>query len=75
MGDLLKKYQPTIICEIWDNSVGEAVEASLKGCGYNFIAIGDTLTRTVHVQNHEPDKGYINYLFASDDALLKLPVC
>lgn len=74
MGDLLKKYQPTIICEIWDNSVGEAVEASLKGRGYNFIAIGDTLTKMKHVCNHEPNKGYINYLFAPDDLLSRLPV-
>ena len=74
MGHLLKEYQPTIICEIWDNSVGEAVEALLKGCGYNFIAIGDRLAKKEHVRNHHPDKGYINYLFASDDLLRELPV-
>ena len=74
MGDLLRRHQPILICEIWNNTVGEAVEAALNGCGYSFVAIGDTLTKTTHVRNDEPEKGYINYLLASDRLLHGLSI-
>jgi FkbM family methyltransferase len=74
MGDLLKRHQPIFICEIWNNTVGEAVEAALNGCGYSFVAIGDTLTKTTHIRNDEPEKGYINYLLASDRLLHGLSI-
>lgn len=66
MGDLLKCHQPTLICEIWDNSVGAAVEAALENCGYRYFAIGDNTLETTHVRNDTPELGYINYLFVSD---------
>jgi FkbM family methyltransferase len=66
MGDVLKRHQPTLICEIWNNTVGAAVEAALENCDYRYFAIGDSTLETTHVRNDTPELGYINYLFVSD---------
>ena len=66
MGDVLKRHQPTLICEIWNNTVGAAVEAALENCDYRYFAIGDITLETTHVRNDTPELGYINYLFVSD---------
>jgi len=66
MGGVLKYHQPTLICEIWDNTVGSAVEVALKNCGYRYFAIGDVVRETAHVRNDTPDQGYINYLFVGE---------
>jgi len=66
MGDLLKRHQPTLICEVWDNTVGAAVEAVLENCGYRYFAIGGSNRETTHVRNDTPELGYINYLFVGD---------
>jgi len=66
MGDVLKRYQPTLICEIWNNTVGAAVEAALENCGYRYFVIGDSTLETTNVRNDTPELGYINYLFVSD---------
>ncbi len=72
MGDLLRLYQPTLICEIWDNTVGAAVEEAIGNCGYLYFAIEDTVRETAHVRNETPERGYVNYLFASKKVALSL---
>lgn len=66
MGDLLKRHQPTLVCEVWDNTVGAAVEAIIENCGYRYFPIGTSNRETKHVRNDTPELGYINYLFVGE---------
>jgi len=63
MGECLRKFHPSLIIEIWNNEVGIAVEAALTDCNYIYFALSTSQpTRTPHIRNDDPDKGYINYL-------------
>ena len=73
-GDLLVRHQPTIICEIWDNKVGAAVEVMVASCAYRYVAIGQMLEEKPHITNDEPGSGYINYLLAPELTLASLSI-
>jgi FkbM family methyltransferase len=64
MAETIRKFHPTMIIEIWNNGVAQAVEQELDGCGYLYFPItNDGPPRSqAHITNDRPEIGYINYL-------------
>lgn len=66
LGNWLPRFHPSLIVEIWNNEVGEAVEAVLQGCNYFYFALTDKVPETrAHIRNDFPDNGYLNYLICT----------
>jgi hypothetical protein len=73
LGQLLQRYHPSIIVEIWNNDVGQAVESVLAGCKYHYFAITDSKTeKRLHISNEFPDLGYLNYLIITESVAREL---
>ncbi len=67
LGDWLIRCHPSMIVEIWNNSVGEAVEGALQGCEYLYFALTDKAPEPrVNIRNDFPDRGYLNYLICTE---------
>jgi FkbM family methyltransferase len=67
LGDWLIRCHPSMIVEIWNNSVGEAVEGALQGCEYLYFALTDKAPELrVNIRNDFPDRGYLNYLICTE---------
>jgi FkbM family methyltransferase len=67
MGRLLKKYQPTMIVEVWNNDIGRAIEKELNGLDYLYYAIDKNMRKTKHIRNDGSKDSYINYLICKKD--------
>jgi FkbM family methyltransferase len=73
LGQLLQRYHPSMIVEIWNNDVGQAVESVLVGCKYHYFAITDSKTeKRHHIRNEFPDLGYLNYLIITESVAREL---
>ena len=67
LGDWLPRFHPSMIVEIWNNEVGEAVEAVLQGCDYRYFALTDKAPELrAHIRNDFPKQGYLNYLICTE---------
>lgn len=72
-GELLARYHPSLIVEIWDNKVGSAVEEVLRACDYLYFAINDASTELrPHITNDFPEAGFINYLIVTKRVALEI---
>jgi FkbM family methyltransferase len=73
LGQLLQRYHPSIIVEIWNNDVGQAIESVLAGCKYHYFAITNSKTeKRLHISNEFPDLGYLNYLIITESVAREL---
>lgn len=68
LGDWLPRFHPSLIVEIWNNEVGEAVETVLQGCNYRYFALtGRAPEPRAHIRNDFPDRGFLNYLICTEN--------
>ena len=73
LGDWLPRFHPSLIVEIWNNEVGEAVEAVLQGCNYRYFALTYKVPEPrAHICNDFPDRGFLNYLICTENVAQEL---
>lgn len=66
-GECIRQTRPTILVEIWNDTIGEKVQGLLDGNGYLYFSTDEhtPLVRRDFIRNSGP--GYLNYLACTEE--------
>lgn len=61
--------KPTMLLEVWNNDVGQRVEQILRRQDYLFFATDEIqpFSHREHIENPDPEKGYLSYLICAPE--------